>query len=376
MSSSAINQGVLSAKISNVQNVGDSSAVCSTTGDWSFKNATATATNVFISNAGNVGVGTTSPGAKLEVWKDNVRIGNDVTSGIYGLQWWRAGSERGRVALDASASLLELQADGEMRFLTAGENERMRIDASGTVTVGPISQGYGGLNVTKTGSLSPGVFLWINATATTQKYASFEYNGNGGSGSITPNGTGNVAFNTGPSDYRLKDEVIELSGGLDKIKSLRPVSFVWKKSGETDIGFIAHEIQAVVPECVNGQKDEVDAEGNPVYQSIFPAPAQMIANLVAAIQELSAKVDVQDREIRRLKGEAVEEPVAPAPVIEPAPAPAVEQPAPQPEAQSQSVLQPEEQSAPQPEPEPEVQPEPTVQSEPVAPSEGANTSEV
>jgi hypothetical protein len=84
--------------------------------------------------------------------------------------------------------------------------------------------------------------------------------------------------------------VQEFSDGLSKIKALRPVSFKWKDSQRQDIGFIAHEIQAVVPECVTGEKDAVDVEGNPAYQSVFPAPAQMIATLVAAIQELEARL--------------------------------------------------------------------------------------
>jgi hypothetical protein len=70
----------------------------------------------------------------LEVWKDFIRVQSDVTSGIYGTQFWRSGAERGRYSFDFSASLLELQADGEIRFLTGGENERYRIDSTGIST--------------------------------------------------------------------------------------------------------------------------------------------------------------------------------------------------------------------------------------------------
>jgi hypothetical protein len=116
-----------------------------------------------------LGIGTTTPGSILEVWKDNIRIGNDVTSGIFGLQWWRSGAERGRVVLDASMSLLELQADGEIRFLTLGENERWRIRDTG------ILQSNGAQTIqTSTGNLTL-------ATA-------------GGNGNIvlSPNGSGRV----------------------------------------------------------------------------------------------------------------------------------------------------------------------------------------
>lgn len=289
MSSSAITTQVAQLKIGSVQNQADSSGVYSA-GVWSFKNSTAL-TSVTITDAGDLRIGTTS----------NLGFADKLT--VVG----------GSIAIQRTAGITTAIGDNTQQgyvgtvsnhpfLFYSNATERMRISPTGTVDIG-LNAGYGGLNLAKTGNLSPGVFLWINATATNQKYVSFEYNGNGGSGSITPNGTGNVAFNTGPSDYRLKDEVVELSGGLEKIKSLRPVAFKWKKSGETDVGFIAHEIQQVIPQCVNGDKDAVDEEGNPSHQSIFPAPAQMIANLVAAIQELSAKVDAQAEEIKALKAQ-------------------------------------------------------------------------
>jgi squalene cyclase len=57
----------------------------------------------------------------------------------------------------------------------------------------------------------------------------------------------------------------------------------------TGQGFIAHELQSVVPDCVTGEKDAVDKEGNPVYQGIDTS--FLVATLVAAIQELKAEVD-------------------------------------------------------------------------------------
>jgi len=92
-------------------------------------------TNKLAVTSTGVGCGTATPGTSLEVWKDFIRVQSDVTSGIYGTQFWRSGAERGRYSFDFSASLLELQADGEIRFLTGGENERLRIDSSGNVNI-------------------------------------------------------------------------------------------------------------------------------------------------------------------------------------------------------------------------------------------------
>ena len=91
-------------------------------------------TNKLVVTSTGAGFGTATPGTSLEVWKDFIRVNSDVASGVYGTQFWRSGVERGRYGFDFSASLLELQADGDIRFLTGGENERYRIDATGIST--------------------------------------------------------------------------------------------------------------------------------------------------------------------------------------------------------------------------------------------------
>jgi len=91
------------------------------------------------------------------------------------------------------------------------------------------------------------------------------------------------------SDYRLKENVAPMTGALDTVAKLKPVTFTWKLDGKDGQGFIAHELQAVVPDCVSGEKDAVDAEGNPVYQGIDTS--FLVATLTAAIQELKAEFD-------------------------------------------------------------------------------------
>ena len=91
-------------------------------------------TDKLVVTSTGAGFGTATPGTSLEVWKDFIRVNSDVASGVYGTQFWRSGVERGRYGFDFSASLLELQADGDIRFLTGGENERYRIDGTGIST--------------------------------------------------------------------------------------------------------------------------------------------------------------------------------------------------------------------------------------------------
>ena len=80
-----------------------------------------------------------------------------------------------------------------------------------------------------------------------------------------------------------------MTGALAKVTQLKPVTYKWKSSGEDGQGFIAHELQAIVPDCVTGEKDAVDADGNPKYQGIDVS--FLVATLTAAIQELAAKND-------------------------------------------------------------------------------------
>jgi hypothetical protein len=80
-----------------------------------------------------------------------------------------------------------------------------------------------------------------------------------------------------------------MTGALAKVAQLKPVTYKWNVDGSNSQGFIAHELAEVVPECVVGEKDAVDAEGNPKYQGIDTS--FLVATLTAAIQELKAEFD-------------------------------------------------------------------------------------
>ena len=105
-------------------------------------------------------------------------------------------------------------------------------------------------------------------------------------GSITTDGSTTSYVTT--SDYRLKENIAPMTGALEKIQALKPVTYVWKATGKTSQGFIAHELAEICPESVVGEKDAVDVDGNPQYQGIDTS--FLIATLTAAIQELNTKV--------------------------------------------------------------------------------------
>jgi len=100
--------------------------------------------------------------------------------------------------------------------------------------------------------------------------------------------SGGVAYNTS-SDYRLKENVVELTGAKARLQQLpvKRFNFIVDPNRTVD-GFLAHEAQAVVPEAVTGTHNEVDADGNPVYQGIDQA--KLVPLLTAALQEAFAEI--------------------------------------------------------------------------------------
>jgi len=98
-----------------------------------------------------------------------------------------------------------------------------------------------------------------------------------------------TAFNTS-SDYRLKENVVPLTGAADRLNQLQVHRFNFIADPDKTVdGFLAHEAQAVVPECVTGTKDAVDDEGNPVYQGIDQS--KLVPLLTAALQEALAEIE-------------------------------------------------------------------------------------
>jgi hypothetical protein len=116
-------------------------------------------------------------------------------------------------------------------------------------------------------------------------------------GDITSNGS--VMTYGGTSDYRLKTNVQPMTGAIDRVKALNPVTFDWISSGISSEGFIAHELQSVIPDAATGTKDEVNAQGKPVYQQVDPR--HVVSVLTAALQEAIAKIETLEARIATLE---------------------------------------------------------------------------
>ena len=142
-------------------------------------------------------------------------------------------------------------------------------------------------------------------TGSDERWIAFGWNA-GDYGNIKRSGSG-VNYQSN-SDYRLKENVVTLTDGITRLKNLKPSRFNWiSESGVTVDGFIAHEAQTVVPEAVDGTKDQVaddsnvDTEnGKPIYQKMDNA--KLVPLLTAALQEAIAKIEILETKVAALGG--------------------------------------------------------------------------
>ena len=174
-------------------------------------------------------------------------------------------------------------SDNSMRFRT-NASDKMRIDSSGRLLVGTTSTTPNPGVV----ALPAGQFA-IGKNNSNDNSVFIEFRRNASQiGGVVQNGTTGVSYNTS-SDHRLKENVTADWDATTRLKQLNPVRFNFIADADTTVdGFLAHEVQSVVPEAINGTHNEVDADGNPVYQGIDQA--KLVPLLVKTIQELEARV--------------------------------------------------------------------------------------
>jgi hypothetical protein len=250
-----------------------------------------TGSNIYY-NTGNVGIGTSSPTSKLHVASADypgagVYRALDVTVVGAASQRFEIGALSGSTYIPGGAidgQLDNPSTTGLLSFSTRSSNtltERMRIASAGNVLINTTTATESGRFITAyNGAAEPGIVV-VDSSATATVNMMFFYKNGAVRGSIQSTATA-TAYNTS-SDYRLKENIAPMTGALDKVTQLKPVTFTWKETGEDSQGFIAHELQAIVPDCVYGEKDAVDEEGKPIHQGVDTS--FLVATLTAAIQE-------------------------------------------------------------------------------------------
>jgi hypothetical protein len=252
-----------------------------------------------IDSAGNLGIGTTTPvnaaSAKTltiyDATEPRIQLQNSTTG--------TASTDGSTIAIAGADLYINNRENGGQLFFVNGA-ERMRIDSAGRLCINKTS-GDVTNTVLEVNGISNAVLSSWRIGTNGFKVMQFNNQSNSEAGQITVNAS-SVGYGTS-SDYRLKEDVSPMTGALAKITQLKPVTYKWKVDGSDGQGFIAHELQEVVPDCVNGEKDAVDEDGKPIHQSVDTS--FLVATLTAAIQELKATVDAQAARIAALEGAAV-----------------------------------------------------------------------
>tara|TARA_R110000823_G_scaffold272405_1_gene391725 strand:- start:221 stop:1186 length:966 start_codon:yes stop_codon:yes gene_type:complete len=246
--------------------------------------------------AGNVGIGTTAPAYPLDVTgaiRATTQLRVDVGSGIWLLNTDAAGNTLAQATRGANNDLA-LQAYGGFSFAPSNAaTVRNHFGGDGTIHVGAAS-------FTSTAAVSQiGYSLWQTSTATTDALSRIIFhNGNGSVGQIYTHGSATVYVTS--SDYRLKNTIAPMTGALAKVALLKPVTYKWNADDSDGQGFIAHELQEVIADGVYGEKDGVDAEGEPEYQGVDAS--FLVATLTAAIQEQQVIIEALTTRITALEG--------------------------------------------------------------------------
>ena len=264
-----------------------------------------------IDSSGQVGIGTSSPSAKLDVKgaAARIRISDTDTSGTTGIEFVDSGGTKdAEIEVGNSSQYLDFKTNGSSRLTIEGST----VSTTGSIGVGRTSlsaatedagvvlSASGYIYSARNGTSNQSHIVFINnadVTATT-------------AGSIKSSGS-TTSYNTS-SDYRLKTDAQPMTGATARLKALKPVNFEWIADGTRVDGFLAHEAQEVVPECVSGEKDAMqdqeyevtpavlDQEGNTVEEAVMGTrsvpdyqgidQSKLVPLLVATIQELEARI--------------------------------------------------------------------------------------
>jgi len=321
--------------------------------------------SMILNSAGNLGVGTYSPSYRIDV---RGAANSDVAIQVKASGTGDVDAELRLDAADTGESLVRYARDGTTRAISEYTNSNewnfttynddkidfqpnstnvlrltddniyayKTVNVTGGVTVSSTIE-VGSLTPAQDGAIEVGVIaLGTPAISSTTDSTSLRNhiifdNPNGAVGKI--NTLNSATSYLTSSDYRLKTDVQEMTGSIDRVKALRPVNFEWIVDGTRVDGFLAHEAQEVVPEAVDGEKDamrdqqyvESEATGD-IYTPAVEATYETIqVELTPAVEatydedgnELTPAVDATYEEQQQELTPAIDEVIHSTDVVEP-----------------------------------------------------------
>ena len=290
--------------------------LAATTGTFSGDLTVDSSTLKVDSTNNRVGINQASPSSTLQVETSTnspfLLKSTHATGGFMELQLGASGASVGYIGNSNSLvntggtdSLTDLafRSQGNMVFSTNGNPERMRIDTGGTLIIGTTDTSPFNNTDAKGTTIAGGELqlaslngesTYINRCGSDGRAVNFRKNGTFVGGiNVTASGT---TYESN-SDYRLKTAVSYSWDATTRLKQLKPARFKWIVDGDDAVfvdGFLAHEVQTIVPESVSGTKDAVDADGaiDPQgmdYGKLVPLLCKTILELEARITALESK---------------------------------------------------------------------------------------
>ena len=279
-----------------------------------FYSITASAYRMSIDGSGNVGIGTSSPVDYTGYRSLHIMGANSTSSAILYLTN-STSSIRGLFFAEGTASRVTLgsQSNHDLTFVT-NDTERMRITSGGDINMnatsgnklvtvkGQTGNGYYGEVRMGNADHSAGIIgRHISSGNANLEFWTEAYSAGGYTLKMTITASGNIGAPSGTniynaSDVRLKQNITKIEDGLDKIKALNPVKFNWldgfeeSEDGKDMLGFIAQEVQDIIPEAVESFGNNSLKVGDVVVDNPLRVNEKFIIPvLVKAIQELSSQ---------------------------------------------------------------------------------------
>jgi hypothetical protein len=264
---------------------------------------------MYINSLGNIGIGVTPtqniPLVFADVGGDKILFNNNPNHYKIGLGSAVAGGDYMMRITAGSGSA------GEIGFYNT--SLRMLLTNNGTfyinTTTNPLSNatpqlgivagsGTDAINIKHTQNGNNTLNIWQTGTTTHSALAFYKGDSQNIQGTISVT-TSAVTYNS-TSDYRLKENVVPIQNGLNRLMQLKPSKFNWIETGEEAEGFIAHELQEIFPDAVTGEKDAVySSTGNIKPQSVDYG--RITPLLVKALQELKAELNTANQKIAALE---------------------------------------------------------------------------